>query len=879
MIGAADESDAETYSGECGIDGNNVTWTLDTATKVLTIAGTGAMKDAGAGGEGPWYTHWAYIEKVKIEEGVTTIGQRAFISCSAIKEVSIPETVTSIGVGAFISCGALETIKIPNSVTTISMNAFTSCSSLKTVNIQESSGLETIGNSAFSGCSALQSIRIPSSITSIENGAFSGLTFKNKDGATLDPITANNTRGCSFTAVEGQERTLKTNDTPIVHTYTIEFNTDGGTSCESQTVTAGESINLPTTTKDENVFTGWFSSATGGTKVTSPYTPTESTTLYAYWANNKCGDNLTWTLSADQKTLTITGTGSMYDYDDSGSMSPWRSVEEDIKTIIIEDGVTTIGDCAFLSCSSLASVTIPNSVKTIGSRTFEGCTNLNNVTIKENSSLESIGGLAFWECKALTSISIPDTVTSVGSMAFAYCTGLLEVTTGNSVTSMSISTNAFAHCEKLEKVTIGNSVTSIGNNAFENCYELLEVTIGNSVTSIGDKAFALDSAHNSKIKKITIGNSVTSIGTNAFGNLTFKNSAGAQLVIIAQNMAGYQFTGNGNETLTRNDCGDGVTYALDSTGKTLTISKTGEGSGKMYDWGERTIKSPWDSNTNISKIIIENGVTTIGQYAFYKCISLTSIEISNTVKDIEWAAFYECSSLTSVTIPDSVTSISYGAFHNCTSLETVDIRESSSLESIKTTAFKGCTKLISIKIPNSVTTIGMEAFAYCTGLREVTIGNSVTDIGQNAFYGLTFYDSDGTTVLEQTVANLKGCTFTGDGDGKLKKTSSPTYTITFVTDGTSCEAKSVTAGQSIGTLPTTAKDGYTFNGWFTSASGGTKVTSAYIPTEDMTLYAQWTADTGLKTKGLDTNGQFLLVTFSAIITLTALALIITRKRP
>lgn len=336
------------------------------------------------------------------------------------------------------------------------------------------------------------------------------------------------------------------------------------------------------------------------------------------------------------------------------------------------------------------------------------------------------------------------------------------------------------------------------------------------------------------------------------------------------------------------NCGSSVTYTLNTDTGVLAITGTGEMANYSSD-GE--FASPWYSyRDSIKTVTIGNGVTTIGICAFNKCASLTSIEISSTVTSIGNYAFSQCTSLGSITIPGSITTIGGNAFDYCTSLETVTIGESSGLISIGNSAFYQCTELTSIEIPDSVTSIGSATFAFCSKLQEVTIGNSVTSIGGSAFYGLTFYDSDGTTELQQTVENLKGYTFTGSGDGKLKRSGSPTitYTITFVTEGTSCEDISVTTGQPIGTLPTTTRTGYTFNGWFTSASGGTKVTSSYTPTDDMTLYAQWTADTApvvdpdddtdSKTRGLDTNGQFLLVTFAVIISLAALALIITKKR-
>ena len=159
---------------------------------------------------------------------------------------------------------------------------------------------------------------------------------------------------------------------------------------------------------------------------------------------------------------------------------------EEVKDLVIPNGVTSIGDIAFYCCSGLTSVTIPNSVTSIGGSAFYNCYGLTSVTI--GNSVESIGTSAFSYCKGLTSVTIPNSVTSIGDYAFSYCKGLTSVTIPNSVTS--IGDYAFDHCSGLTSVTIPNSVTSIGEYAFRDCSDLTSVTIPNSVTSIGYEAFA-----------------------------------------------------------------------------------------------------------------------------------------------------------------------------------------------------------------------------------------------------------------------------------------------------------------------------------------------------------------------------------------------------
>ena len=178
-----------------------------------------------------------------------------------------------------------------------------------------------------------------------------------------------------------------------------------------------------------------------------------------------CGDNLTWTLS--DSVLTISGTGAMANY----NTMPWYKYCLSIQSVIITDGVTSIGDHAFYGCSSLTSVTIPNSVTSIGERAFSGCSSLTSITIP--NSVTSIGSSAFVCCSSLTSVTIPNSVTSIGNGAFMYCSSLTSITIPNSVTS--IGEWAFDNCSSLTSVAIPNSVTSIGNRAFSYCDKLVDV--------------------------------------------------------------------------------------------------------------------------------------------------------------------------------------------------------------------------------------------------------------------------------------------------------------------------------------------------------------------------------------------------------------------
>ena len=248
---------------------------------------------------------------------------------------------------------------------------------------------------------------------------------------------------------------------------------------------------------------------------------------YTYWNE----DNLTWKLYEDG-TLTISGTGAMKDYDYDSNPSPVYK-NSDVKKVVIEDGVTSIGirafnacrnltnitipdnvtsigDFAFYYCENLTSVTIPNSVTSIENSVFENCIALTNITIPD--SITSIGDFAFRYCTSLTSIMIPDSVTSIGNAAFESCKGLTSITIPDSVTS--IGNSAFFGCSNLTSITISNNITIIKSSTFLNCSSLTSITIPDSVTSIGDFAFYKCSS----LASITIPDSVTSIGDDAFSN-------------------------------------------------------------------------------------------------------------------------------------------------------------------------------------------------------------------------------------------------------------------------------------------------------------------------------------------------------------------------
>ena len=283
-----------------------------------------------------------------------------------------------------------------------------------------------------------------------------------------------------------------------------------------------------------------------------------------------------WTLD-DSGKLTVTGTGDMPDFSYETD-EPWFRCINDIRTIEISDGITSIGTLAFYCCNKATSVSIPDSVTSISYFAFESCTSLTSVIIAD--SVASIGDSAFASCTSLSSITIPDSVITIGHSAFARCTSLSSITIPSSVTT--IGYHAFSGCTNLASITILNSVTSIGAYAFYKCSSLTSVTIPDSVIYLGDYAFYKCSS----LTSITIPDSVTSLGDGAFGDCD-----NLKTVIMSWN----EYNKLGSDAI--DDCFSGSPVTIYFCKETLTADN-GTISVESRDYTNGTITLKLDPNTN-----------------------------------------------------------------------------------------------------------------------------------------------------------------------------------------------------------------------------------------------------------------------------------------
>ena len=389
------------------------------------------------------------------------------------------------------------------------------------------------------------------------------------------------------------------------------------------------------------------------------------------------GSNLTWMLDS-KGALTIRGTGEMAhygkNYRDACLRAPWP---KDIKTVTIENGVTSIGGYAFYSCEELAAITIPDSVTSIGMSAFE-------------------------DCESLAAITIPDGVTRISQNAFSSCRNLTDIVIPKSVTS--IGTFAFYYCRKLTAIIIPGNVTSIENRAFSACDALKDIYYAGSeaqwTSAITDRAAAgiADSVTihcNYPYDAHTFGGwtvvsaatcTVPGVEKRACTDAGCKETQSREIAALGHDWdwdhavitKAATETEAGEETYTctrcggtkveeipaltteSGTCGENLTWTLDSE-KTLTVS----GTGYMRFEGMSTV-GPW--GYSVKKAIIGEGVLNIDNCAFWECVDLESVQLPSTLKSIGDKAFQYCTSLKEITIPASVEEMDH-PFISCESLQ------------------------------------------------------------------------------------------------------------------------------------------------------------------------------------------------------------------
>lgn len=477
-----------------------------------------------------------------------------------------------LGFCAFLKCSSLKAISLPGDLKSVGESAFDGCSSLETLNLP--SGITSIDNDAFFGCSSLEALNLPSGITSIGDYAF---------------------YGCS---------SLRSLPLP---SGLISIGDGAFRGCYSLT-----SLEFPSslTTLGDAVLGGCF----GLTNLTlhSGLTEVKSNYLFYEMSNNNLKE-VRYIIDSDLETYLQSNHPIFYQINCG---IKYYLNDQEITTLEIPSGITSIGDGVFFNSNGLTNLTLSSRVSSIGISAFSSCSNLKDVryyiyddlatyiqkghpafyvncgikyywnnqeitTLEIPTSVTSIGNHAFYGGSGLTSVEFPSNLSSIGDWAFASCSGLKSVDLPSSITKMG--EFVFNNCENLSSVKLPSEITAISKRAFSWCISLKNIELPAGITSIDEEAFSFCS----NLQNINLPSGITTIGSGAFWNCS-----------------------------------------------------------------------------NLTNVILPSALTSIGYLAFVNCSNLANVTLSSNITSIGSSAFSDCKSLKNLTISKDVTSIKDIRFNN-----------------------------------------------------------------------------------------------------------------------------------------------------------------------------------------------------------------------
>lgn len=849
----------------------------------------------------------ANLEKIEFHDNLQFIKKQAFEKCTSLQSVTLVPSLISVEANVFSGCTSLESVKLEtaNVACATAGGIFSKCN-IKTIEfaIRNVTGDNSKNNiivpaNLFKGAGFAEDadILIPCEIQEIGESAF--------DGSTLRKVTLENTvaRPSSLSTI-GKKAFNATSITSITFPSTVQ--SLGESSFESCTglteLEIPDSINV----LGDKAFRGC-------NKVTKLQLPNATTTIGSYVFQN-C-TSLTEVVIPEG--LTFTGKGEFAGCTALSSVtipSTMQTIGDEtfksctaLTQIELPDSVTKLGASAFEACSNLVTVRYSVELIEIGNKAFYNCINFSSYVFPE--SLQIIGSQTFENCESFRSLTIPANVTAIGSRAFVNCHGISVLTIDtNKLTNCgtaifnqcllrqvrfpegitTIPANLFSQATFTTDsvMTIPNTVTTIGNNAFGGTsnvpvnVSVVQFEAGSELTVIDSKAFTYCTALEEfiipettqeiganafegciKIPSIVIPENVTKIGTSAFSGCSILAEITYNAIRVTTSNQNIFAKCNVRKIL----IGDKVSAFpanLFRGAQFSTNSATGEMEmitiyipASVVEIGDYALPNI----ANLQHVVFANGsaLTTIGQYAFWQCVNLESINLPDSVTSIGNFAFDGCTKLGSdstvpFSIPKSLTKLGNNAFSACPAITTVVIPEGvekindkafmndtgltsvlmtgGSLTEIGVSAFEGCTALTEVSIPNGVTRIGATAFKNCSALTRVVIPATVTTIGKDAFLGcgnVQFFVVPGSYAEKWLEDN--------------GLTSSKLLTITYVLNG-GVNAPENPLGYEAGDIfvfkPATCK-GYEFKGWYLDENFQTEITSLEGCTGNITLYAKW----------------------------------------
>jgi hypothetical protein len=381
-----------------------------------------------------------------------------------------------------------------------------------------------------------------------------------------------------------------------------------------------------------------------------------------------------------------------------GNVAASSALKTRLASLVLPDDLTSIGANVFSASLSLASVTLPDTLTSIGTGAFMNCRTLESVILP--NSLTTLGNDAFRECHSLLSVAVPGSVTTLGNYAFAYCYSLESVTLNAGLETIGI--GVFSYDGALADINFPAGLKTIGDSAFANCGALASVVFPASLETIAQLAF-----NSSGLTSVVLPEGLTTLADS------FDGGAFAYTPIVSVVLP---------STLKRigarafSNC-----YSLVS----VTIPE-----------GVETIGSnAFMNDSRLVSVALPTSVTTIEGSAFYLCRSLESINLS-AVTSLEGSAFLSCDSLSGpITLSSSMTSVPNYLFQNCASLTGVTLP--AGIRDIGASAFNGCVSLASVNLPEGLEGIGNNAFSGCVSLSATTLPASVNNLGTGIFSGVS----------------------------------------------------------------------------------------------------------------------------------------------
>lgn len=695
---------------------------------------------------------------VTVPDGIYCIACYAFDEQTDITSVTLPESVKYINSSAFYRCFSLQTVTLPRYVEEMGTSVFQS-SGIREITLPEN--LTSITKHMFSGCTQLRKITLPETVTSLEYDAFAGCT--------------------ALSVIENTEQLIYVNGTALNQTPWYSAKANGA-------VYVGSTLYRYKGECPETV------TVADGTAYIADYAFSQNTTLkHIDLPDSLKGIGMTAFAQSGLTEITIPESCEKLDSEAFSScaqlkkavingVSSWgTSVFRNcgaLRDVIVNSSVSSIGISAFFECGALRHITIEQGVKTIEPYAFTGCKKLSYVQLPE--SLSSIGMMAFYSCDSLKKLVIPRSVSELGDDPFGTKYGdnhnviyvddfTVWLYSGSPVIGKAkrfaenwviidsepdetelVAANKAALADKIEELerdmTDGVIWTREAAEEYADAMGYAKQISEKPNARADELAVAL-----TELIAAYEGLTVFEGDFTAFDPLFDKLEAflDTDEAKVREDYAELKAVlGNAVETRHCAECQEEIDNAvaelaalIESLGISETSGVTGDCEWTLHD-GVLTISGegmtasygyydtlPW--GTNIRKVIVQDGVTKIGDYAFLRCGKLEEVVLANSVTAIGDMTFSNCDKLESFTGGSGLESIGHGAFYKCGALGNIDFPDS--LKTLGQFTFNCCASLTDVELPDGMTELASSAFFNCTSLKSVKLPNQLEKLGDSAF--------------------------------------------------------------------------------------------------------------------------------------------------